>query len=318
MAKKRASVSDNIAMALGTPDILDQILDVNPDTITDAPQLIPIEQIDPNPYQTRTHFDPARLDELATAISAQGFLGYLLARKARDRYQIAYGERRLRASRLAELEALPLIIRDFTDLQMMEVSVTENVIREDLKPIEEALAYQQLVDVGYSQREIGRRIGKSSGHLSTILSLLKYPDVREAVEYERVGVREANEITKVDDLGLRKRLLDRVPQGELNREALVTAVKQIQAGVLDGNLEGLGNEHTRLTDSTISRVIDPIQAAIIGYDPRQNLRTAISRLEKIRPEHFMDLDSHIAEDVHKMIEDLVKRGQFLLDQLDQT
>jgi ParB family chromosome partitioning protein len=182
MAKQRARVTDDTTENIIRASILDQILNM-PDLDQVPMLMVPIDLIDPNPYQTRRHFDPEKLEELASAMRANGFLGSLVARQIEGRYQLAYGERRLRAARLAQIAQIPLNVAEFRDVQMMEVAVTENVNREDLTPVEEAEAYQLLSEAGYSYRKISERVGKSVGHISKSLALLKLGDVKEAVEH---------------------------------------------------------------------------------------------------------------------------------------
>ncbi len=105
-------------------------------------------------------------------------------------YQLAYGERRLRAAKLAALQTVPAQVRDLSNHQMMEMALTENVLREDLHPIEEAQAYQQLQQtMGYSIRQIAERIGKSKSYVATLLSLLRFSDVADAVRTADIPVR---------------------------------------------------------------------------------------------------------------------------------
>jgi ParB-like chromosome segregation protein Spo0J len=111
---------------------------------------------------------------------------------------------------------------------MMELSVTENVLRKDLNPIEEAEAYQHLVALGNILRQISKKVGKSAGHISMLLALLKQKDVTDAVRQERIGIREAHQIAKVEDKAVRSELLARTARGELDREAVKQAVQIVQ------------------------------------------------------------------------------------------
>ena len=336
MARKRAAVGpDNVQRALGT-DILDRILES--EGLAEAPVIeIAIDRIDPNPYQTRREFDEEGVDELATSMQAHGFYGHLVARQVDDRYQIAYGERRLRAAQRAGLPQLLLAVRDLTDEQMMELSVTENVLRKDLNPIEEAEAYQHLVNLGYSLRQISKRVGKSPGHISMLLTLLKQEDVTEAVRHEKIGIREAHQIAKVESEAKRRDLLDRTARGELDREAVKQAVQIAQEQMATPappapppsiEVTGLkieddtqqGIEPSSPPETEPNPDIGDVQPDITHhlanlYDPIPNLRVALKQLEKIRPDRFPDIEARIRSDVQALLDEIVSRGQYFLEQM---
>ena len=123
---------------------------------------IGIAEIRPNPYQPRKEFEPKALNELADSIRQHGIFTPLLVRRGVHGYELIAGERRLRAAKLAGLSTVPAISVDFTDDQMMEISLLENVQREDLNPIEEAAAYEALVKrLGYTQEKLAERVGKT-------------------------------------------------------------------------------------------------------------------------------------------------------------
>lgn len=223
MATKRAKVNEESAKAtLGAGGILDRIGDAPAAVVLHD---LPIEQIHPNPFQPRQHFAPEALDELATAIRTHGFYGHLVVRRNGRSYELAYGERRLRSAKLAGLSTIPAEIRELTDNQMMEIALTENVLREDLHPVDEARAYLRLQEtMGYSVRQIADRIGKSKSYVATMLSLLRYPDVEEAVRSADIPVRTAEELAKIEDPALRHHYLQQVVAGKLNREQLRDAL----------------------------------------------------------------------------------------------
>jgi ParB family chromosome partitioning protein len=322
MARKRAAVSPESAQqALGT-DILDRILEA--EDLAELPvREVAVEQIDPNPYQTRQEFEEQGLQELATSIRVHGFYGHLVARQVDDRYQLAYGERRLRAAQRAGLTQLPLAVRELTDEQMMELAITENVLRKDLNPIEEAEAYQHLADLGYSLRQISEKVGKSAGHISMLLSLLKKEDVTETVRQEKVGIREAHEITKVEDPARRRELLDRAARGELDREAIKQAVRMVQEEASAPRQEApvapaatAGTEDEAATSEVTTPPDMPLQLPD-SYDPQPNLRAALKRLEKIRPDRFSAVEEHAREDVRALLDEIASRAQYFLKQLGE-
>lgn len=137
---------------------------------------IPIDEITPNPFQPRQNFDEESLNELAESIRNHGVLQPLLVRKIDSGYQLIAGERRLRASKLAGLATVPVIVRDFNDKTMMEIALVENLQREDLNPLEEAEAYRRLIeDFNLTQEEVAKAIGKSRSAVTNTLRLLNLP-----------------------------------------------------------------------------------------------------------------------------------------------
>jgi ParB family chromosome partitioning protein len=161
---------------------------------------IPIEDIAPNPHQPRASFDDEAIQELAASIRATGVLQPVLVRRAIDGgYQLVAGERRLRASRAAGLERVPAIIRDVTDLEMMELSLIENVQREDLNPIEEAKAYQALIErAGLTHDQISERVGKQRTSITNALRLLALPaEVQDMVSRETLSAGHARALLAI-------------------------------------------------------------------------------------------------------------------------
>lgn len=145
---------------------------------------VPIEKIYPNPDQPRRTFRSDNLDDLANSIRAKGVLQPLLVRvspKDPDQFEIVAGERRWRAAQIAQLHELPIIIKDFTDAEVLEVAIIENIQRADLNAIEEAAGYRQLMDkFGHTQEQMAEALSKSRSHIANLLRLLGLPsDVQQ-------------------------------------------------------------------------------------------------------------------------------------------
>ncbi|MEZ4469314.1 MAG: ParB/RepB/Spo0J family partition protein [bacterium] len=142
-----------------------------------GPGTLPISQVHPSATQPRTAFDDARIAELSASIEANGILQPILVRRlSRERYEIIAGERRFRAARRAGLVEVPVVIREATDSEAYELALVENVQREDLNPVEEALAYRHLAEVrGMTQEEVAQRVGKDRVTVANSLRLLKLP-----------------------------------------------------------------------------------------------------------------------------------------------
>ncbi|HSF03637.1 MAG TPA: ParB/RepB/Spo0J family partition protein, partial [Solirubrobacterales bacterium] len=139
---------------------------------------LPIDALAPNPSQPRKHFAAEALGELAASIRSSGVLQPIVVRSRGDRYEILVGERRWRAAREAGLDRVPAIIRDATDAEAIELALVENLLREDLNPLEEADAYQRLMaEFGWTQEELARRIGKDRTSIANVLRLRRLPSV---------------------------------------------------------------------------------------------------------------------------------------------
>lgn len=217
---------------------------------------LPIDQIEPNPNQPRTVFDPARLQELAASIQANGIIQPLIVRKIGDKYHLIAGERRWRASRLAGLKEVPIVIADIHDDRLLEVALIENIQREDLNPIEVAVAFEKLSnDLGLSHEEIGKRTGKDRTTITNMLRLLRLPgDVQLLLAEKRLSMGHARAI-----LGL--------PTEELQREVAEKAAAQ---GLSVRQVEQMVHNMTKAREVKKADTPEPV-------DP--NVKAAISELE---------------------------------------
>jgi ParB family transcriptional regulator, chromosome partitioning protein len=157
-----------------------------------APRALSVDLLEPGPFQPRSNFDPEALKELTESIRTNGVLQPILARPhpgERHRYQIIAGERRWRASQLAGLREIPVLLRDLTDTEAMAASLVENLQRQDLNPIEEAEGYRRLLqEFGLTQEQLGTAVGKSRPHVTNSMRLLALPSsVRHDVEAGRLS-----------------------------------------------------------------------------------------------------------------------------------
>lgn len=152
-------------------------------------RLIPIEKITPNPDQPRRDFPEKELDDLTSSIREKGVIQPLILRKLTGKstsYEIVAGERRWRAAQLAQLHEVPAIIRDYSDTEVLEIAIIENIQRADLNPVEEAAGYQQLMDrFGHTQEKLATALGKSRSHIANLMRLLQLPE--EILTMLRVG-----------------------------------------------------------------------------------------------------------------------------------
>ena len=170
--------------------VLDDIQNGDMEVESQQQSKIPVDEIRPNPYQPRKVFNDEALKELSSSIKQHGVFTPILVKKGIQGYDLIAGERRLRASKLAGLEDIPAIIVDFNDQEMMEIALLENIQREDLNVIEEAKAYEKLIQrLGYTQEQLTHRVGKSREHITNLLRLLKLPeDVQEYVVSKQLSM----------------------------------------------------------------------------------------------------------------------------------
>ncbi|GGJ38433.1 ParB/RepB/Spo0J family partition protein [Deinococcus roseus] len=156
---------------------------------------LPLDQIQQAAYQPRQVFDPEALSELAASIKEKGVLQPILVRQQGDKYELIAGERRWRAARLAGLTEVPVILKNFNDLEALEIAIIENLQREDLNPVEEAVAYQKLLEQGLSQEGIARALGKGRSTVANALRLLTLPQkALDALEQKQITAGHARAI----------------------------------------------------------------------------------------------------------------------------
>lgn len=164
-------------------------------------QMLPVAAIRPHPGQPRRHFDEDALDDLAASIAARGLIQPIVVRPQADGWQIVAGERRWRAAQRARLHEVPVIVREFSDAETLEVAIVENIQREDLNAIEEAEAYKRLADdYGHTQEALGKLVNKSRSHIANLLRLLELPEaVRISVAGGALSMGHARALITAND-----------------------------------------------------------------------------------------------------------------------
>ncbi len=173
--------------------------------ITETPKeeitMVNIDELRSNPYQPRKVFDQEALEELATSIKEHGVIQPIIIKRSIKGYEIIAGERRVKASKIAGLKEIPAIIRDFTDSEMMEIALLENLQRENLSAIEESMAYEKLLTtLSLTQEQLAKRLGKSRSHITNMLGLLTLPEeVKEMIQEKKLTMGHARVISKLDD-----------------------------------------------------------------------------------------------------------------------
>lgn len=201
------------------------LADVNPEPPAPAPsaqpaakapeRTLPIEALQPNPHQPRRTFEAADLDELAASIREKGVIQPLIVRPHPEipgSFEIVAGERRWRAAQRAQVHEVPVLVRDLTDIEVLELAIIENIQRADLNPLEEALGYRQLMDrFGHTQEKLAEALGKSRSHIANLLRLLTLPEA--VLDHVRAGRLTAGHaralITAPDPVALARQVIDR-------------------------------------------------------------------------------------------------------------
>ncbi len=178
--------------------------EVTPDaTSTERPreQSLPVEKLVANPDQPRRHFDDTALAELAMSIREKGVIQPLIVRPKGDVFEIVAGERRWRAAQRAQVHEVPVIIREFTDTEVLEVGIIENIQRADLNPVEEAMGYRALIErFGHTQEQLSQAMGKSRSHIANLMRLLTLPaEVQTMVREGKLTAGHARALITADD-----------------------------------------------------------------------------------------------------------------------
>src|SRR5437660_7242553 len=180
---------------------------------------IPIDQIQPNPYQPRRTFNEASIDELARSVREHGIVQPLVVMRSGDKYKLIAGERRFRAAQKAGLATVPVVVRDsLKSGDALQIALIENIQREDLNPMEEANAYHQLHDdFGLTQEEISRRVGKERSTVANFLRLLKLPEpVKQLLASGQLSMGHARALLALDSAKKQQQLADRIVKNSLN------------------------------------------------------------------------------------------------------
>jgi ParB family chromosome partitioning protein len=190
---------------------------------------ISVNEIRPNPYQPRKEFDPAAIEELSQSIKEHGIIQPLIVRKSIKGYELVAGERRLRAAKEAGLKKVPVVVKEYSDQQLMEIALIENLQREDLNPLEEAEAYEKLIaHYSYTQEALAKKIGKSRPHVANMLRLLQLPQkIRRLVANSTLSMGHARALLPVEKEEVQLQLAQDVVKKGLSVRQLEELIKQL-------------------------------------------------------------------------------------------
>lgn len=269
--------------------VLDDIQNGDMEVERQEQSKIPVDEIRPNPYQPRKVFDDEALKELSSSIKQHGVFTPILVKKSIQGYDLIAGERRLRASKLAGLQDIPAIIVDFDDQEMMEIALLENIQREDLNVIEEAKAYEKLIQrLGYTQEQLAHRVGKSREHITNLLRLLKLPeDVQEYVVSKQLsmghvrallGLKTEASMRKVAkqaiDQGLSVRKVEQIVKDTNNKKPVEKPEEDIYVKAAKEKLQEFFQTSVSISKNAIS----------IHYENKEDLNRVLELLNLVEEE----------------------------------
>ncbi|AQX53011.1 ParB/RepB/Spo0J family partition protein [Priestia flexa] len=200
---------------------------------TDSIQDIDINELRPNPYQPRKTFQQEAIEELKQSILHHGILQPIVARRSIKGYEILAGERRFRAAKEANLTTVPVIVKDFSEKQMMELALLENLQREDLTPIEEAMAYHLLIEkLDMTQEQLAARLGKSRPHIANYLRLLQLPEeVQMLISSNEISMGHGRTLAGLKNKSLLPKVIEKIKKEHLNVRQLEVYVSQLNQSV---------------------------------------------------------------------------------------
>lgn len=220
-----------------------------------------LDEISPNPYQPRKEFDEQKLAELADSIREHGLIQPLVVRPVGDRFQLIAGERRWRASRMAGLVTVPVVVYEVDDQGLMEMALVENLQREDLNPLEAALAYRRLLEeFKFTQEDVAARVGKSRSAVSNTLRLLTLPEpVQAAVSSGELSEGHARALLGLNDPREVLRVWQQVKAQGLSVRATEQIVRRIVRGV---SREAKGSRVVKAKDADLEAVVDQLRSTL--------------------------------------------------------
>jgi ParB family transcriptional regulator, chromosome partitioning protein len=262
------------------------------ETPSGEPQTLPVDAIDPNPFQPRRLFHAERLEELAQSIRGNGIIQPLVVRKSGDRYQLIAGERRWRAAKLAGITEVPVVIRQIPDDRLLEVTLVENIQREDLNPIETAIAFDRMMsELSLNADEIGQRTGKDRTTIVNSVRLLQLPrDLQQLVAERRLSAGHARCLLSLPTPDLQREVAERsVAQGWSVRQMERTTQRMV---------EGRKPKHVDEVDT------DPnVKAAV--QELERVLGTKVRIVEKAKQKGRIEIEYYSADDLDRIYTTIV-------------
>lgn len=254
------------------------------------PVLLKLSQVEPNRDQPRKQFDEEALNELAESIKRYGIIQPLLVQKREDYYEIIAGERRWRAAKLAKLKEVPVIVKDYSDQEIMEISLIENIQREDLNPIEEAQAYKRLLtEFNLKQDEVAERVSKSRAAVTNSIRLLKLTDkVQQMVIDDMITTGHARALLAVEDPEAQYILAQQIFDQKLSVRDVEKLVKKLNAPEKEKN---------KTEDKTLQVIYQDIEDRL-----KQRLSTKVKVSSKGEGSGKIEIEFYNHEDLDRLLE----------------
>ncbi|KPK98482.1 MAG: hypothetical protein AMJ95_03680 [Omnitrophica WOR_2 bacterium SM23_72] len=246
------------------------------------------EQIKPNPFQPREDFDNQSIAELAQSIKEKGVIQPLLVRRKADFYELIAGERRLRAAKLLNLKELPIIIKDAEDKDSLELALIENIQRQGLNPIEEAHAYQHLIDKFYvTQEKISDVLGKSRATIANTLRLLKLPqEIQEELKKGRISFAHGRALLEIEDTNHQRRLAQLVIANGLS-------VRELENLIKSRRFKGVKRR-------MVAIIRDPLTAVL--EEELQHILATKVRISKKKKRGFIQIEFYSQDDLERIMQ----------------
>ncbi|HEY8341728.1 MAG TPA: ParB/RepB/Spo0J family partition protein [Calditerricola sp.] len=262
----------------------------------DAITEIPIDELRPNPYQPRRVFDDASLAELANSIREHGVVQPIIVRKGIKGYDIVAGERRWRAAKLAGLTKIPAVVKVFTEEQVMEIALIENLQREDLNPIEIAQAYQKLMETfNLTQEELAQKVGKSRPHVANFLRLLTLPKaIQDDVSRGTLSMGHARALLGVEDDAMRMELAKQAVRERWSVRELEARVQRLRKARETARAKRAKPVH----DPVVARYEDALRA---------HIGTAV-KIRQLNKKGKIEIEYLSREDLHRIVALIVGRS----------
>lgn len=273
----------------GSVDELLREIENNAAELDDSIHNIPVDNIKTNPYQPRKHFDERKLQELADSISTHGVFTPILVREKENEYELIAGERRLRASKIANKDTIPAIVVELDDKEMMEIALLENIQREDLNVIEEAQGYQKILDsLNMTQEQLAKRVGKSREHITNTLRLLKLPEsIQNMVIEDKLSMGHVRALLSLND------------EKDMISLAEKAIVKKMNVRQVEAEVRKLGHSQDKKIkkDNLIDADIDNL---------RKELQYQLKAKVKVDEKHIT-ISCQGVDDLKRIMEELTKK-----------
>ncbi|MEG0440457.1 ParB/RepB/Spo0J family partition protein [Solibacillus cecembensis] len=253
----------------------------------DQVQQISLTKILENPFQPRKIFDETAITELSASIIEHGIIQPIIVRKKGKKYEIVVGERRFRASKQAGLMEIPAIVKDFDEQQMMEVAILENLQREDLTPIEEADAYNSLINqLNFTQEDLAKRLGKSRPHIANLIRLLQLPDeIRELVNNGELSMGHGRALLGLKNKRRIPEIAQKVIKDQLNVRQLEKLIQLLNEDVPRETEKVKKDVHVQATESQL----------------RDYFGTQV-QIKKVKDKGKIEIEFYSDDDLHRILE----------------